>query len=327
MNEFDPENLGEPASKYETAGGPAIKPRGPSGAQKTTDKGKQIAVDYAKKGANAAAKAALIASGVGAGLAAVGGKAAEWLTEKVLNKGWWKALLLAQWPTFATMSIILGLMFLIAAPAFARIGASRRGVDGKRQPENIYAASSSDVAEVQEVLGNSITVPGDPTKWYWNQGDRNSDWRDVHLRGWSGDHDFAAVGCGLTSAAMIAKYYGVTGVSPRVFGELVVSQTGNAQSGWREELATYTNRNLVDVPENLASIKAEIAAGNPVLARGNKAFGSSDGHFVVIIGVSKNDRFLVLNDPSSSGRGRPARYSPASELGGSITGLWAYHAK
>lgn len=331
--EFDSENLENKPAPYANQGGPAIKPSGANSGKGVTgnaavDKvigaGKDKALDAATGGAWEAAKRMPV---IGKMLDELSNKALKYFT-----KNFWKTALLANWPTLTTIGIIVLLLFVTTVPAFARIGSSRRGVDGKSQPVDASVLSAADMASVQEVLGNSNTVPGDPTKWYFNQADPA--WANIHLAGWKTENKFKNVGCAVTSAAMIAAFYSGGETRPDTFGEFMVSQTGSAQMD-PSQMASYLaskgiNRTLASVPINLSSVKSEIAAGNPILAQGVQAFGSTGFmHYAVIIGVSKDDKFLVINDPSPvAERGKPARYSTADDLtNGKIKGMWALHAK
>ncbi|MFA7244274.1 MAG: C39 family peptidase [Patescibacteria group bacterium] len=293
---------------------------------KAIDAGKDKALDAATGGAWEAAKRLPV---IGKALDNLSNKALKFATKNFL-----KTFLIANWPTLTTIAIVILLIFFITVPAFGRMSGSNRGMDGKSQPIDASVYSEADAADIKQVLGNSITVPGDPTKWYFNQGDPRWGDKPGQAAGWSSKRNsYAGAACAITSSAMIANYYGVSGITPYILGQYL-ADTNHSMALDKATWVSYINskglnKELAQVPRNLDSVKKEIAAGNPILAQGITAFRATGQHWVVIIGVSKDDKFLVLNDPSAeASRGRPARYSPASELNsGLIKGLWALHDK
>jgi hypothetical protein len=126
---------------------------------------------------------------------------------------------------------------------------------------------------------------------------------------------------------MISKYYGMTNVTPKIIGDYMAENTHSMYldfGAWMNFLSMNgLKKTFKEVPMNVDSIRKEIKAGNPMIAKGNTAFGAKRNHWVVIVGVSEDGRYLILNDPSATERGKAGRPSPASELGNKINGLWA----
>ncbi len=265
--------------------------------------------------------------------------ARKWAKKQLAAVASWVVGLFGGWEIAAiVIAIIIALVIII----LAIVGWSKAsgGSYGRTQAQGISVYSSTDMHDITEVLAHSNVVSGDPRLFYFNQGDPNWGGKPGQATGWSKIQEGTVVAkyrnkaCALTSAAMISKYYGVREISPYTLGGYMAEQTGNMalnQSIW----LTYTNKYLpypkkiVSVPKNIESVKKEIAAGNPILAKGVAAFRAKEQHWVVIVGVSKDDGFLVLNDPSAEkSRGMSTRYSPAEELtNGKIKGLWVLHDK
>lgn len=160
--------------------------------------------------------------------------------------------------------------------------------------------------------------------WYYNQGPDTARgggyWgnKNGQCGGWPSGIIYNNSGCGITSMAMIARYYGKN-IDPY-------------QSGAE---ACATNRTLLLGPDQVRSLAlkfgltAHVTANDgglsvdqirsalshgPLLAQGNPAFGSSGGHYVVIAGI-EGDNFII-NDPSASvGRGQSGRKVPFAGRG------------
>lgn len=311
-------------------GGPAIKPQSSSTQPTNALKG------VAEKGAQTAIRRGLDVATEGATQLPVLRNIADWASKNLAReaiKKWAYGLAAGVWGTigpYATVIIIvIILLFVIAGPAFARIGKARRGADGNEAPTPASVYSGTDMADIAKVLGNSNIVPGDPTSWYFNQGDEKWGTKAGQAPGWS-VNEYRSRGCAITSAAMMVKYHGGADVDPYIFGGYVADRTGSIALSDTALMTSYLKKygiekKVVPVAKDLETVKKYIAAGHPILAQGHAAFRASQQHWVVIIGISKDDKNLVLNDPSADpSRGRPARYSPAYELtNGRITSLYA----
>lgn len=230
--------------------------------------------------------------------------------------------------------IAVVIIIVIIAVSMPVVFRADKGYYGTQSPESLEIQSSETNYDLSMVLGKSVVVAGhgSPDSWYFNQGDPN--WKEPGYNpaeyGWPRGKTFKRSGCGITSLAMIAVYYGVntnpvkTGkyyidnkgsllVAPALLPSYIKTETGNART-------TY------GVARNFESIKKEVEAGNPMLAKiGRGKWGTKgESHFVVIIGVGKDGKHLVINDPAF-GRGQPARYVEGSMTG--IEKIFAYHDK
>jgi hypothetical protein len=318
---YDPEpNVAPPESP--PPGGPAVKPQAPE--PKPTDALKGAA----EKGAQTAIRRGLDVVTEGATQLPILRNIADWASKNLAReaiKKWAYGLAAGIWGTigpYATIIIIIViLLFVIAGPAFARIGKARRGADGKSAGDYSSVTDRGDIEDIAKVLGMSNVIPGDPKSYYFSQGDPRwaSEKRHIPVL-WSDEQTYASAGCGLTVAAMMIRYYGAQDVDPLKYGKYNASRAGTMGVSY-ETIATYLkekggpDKKIVQVPNDLESIKKVIAAGNPILVYGDEIFGSQRNHYVLIIGVSKDDKSLVVNDPAAdSPRGRPAKMGSISNI-------------
>jgi hypothetical protein len=298
--EFDPENLQPPQN--EVPGGPAVKSRGPSAAQNAGDKLKQQGVKAAKVAAADATKAALVASGVGAGFAAVGGKVAEWATEKVLNKGYWKALLLAQWPTFATIGIVFMLLLGILAPAFSFVLKANKGAYGKQPPGTVAhaaIASDEDISDIQTLIAGSGIDYAAIRSWHLLQAGQS--WSD-HPYG--DGKTIGSSGCGPTSAAMVLNKYGknVTAIDTADFClNHGYRASEGTDPGCFSALASNYGLKAEEI-DGWDAAKKVLESGQPLIVDVHHSDKlpkerqfTSGGHFIVLAGVYKDQ--VIINDP------------------------------
>jgi hypothetical protein len=196
----------------------------------------------------------------------------------------------------------------------------------------VVASTNGDCA------GNSVFSPVDTSSlssWYYNQGGTNhtggGSWGNkVHqCSGWSDDHTYAQAGCGITSMAMIARYYG-TNIDPYQMGGEFCSLTGSLGVGSKSSGAdsVYTVAQKIMgmsahkiLNPSLDQIISTVKQYGPTLTEGDPCFGSSHGHFVVIAGYDGSN--FILNDPSSSSRGLSGRKVPAANRG-NIQAIWYF---
>jgi len=160
--------------------------------------------------------------------------------------------------------------------------------------------------------------------WYYNQGGTNhtggGSWGpkkgQCYKQGWPKGQTYAKSGCGITSLAMIFKYYG-NNVDPYQVGAEACETNSTMGLGPTQvkSLAKkfgLTSHLIADNDMSVATIQKALKNG-PLLAQGNPAFGSSGGHFVVIAGDDGSN--FIINDPSSSKRGQAGRKVPYSDRG------------
>jgi len=133
-------------------GGPAIKPQSPS--SKPTDALKGAA----EKGAQTAIRKGLDVATEGATQLPILRNIADWASKILAReaiKKWAYGLAAGVWGTigpYATVIIIvIILLFVIAGPAFARIGKARRGADGNETPTPISIIDPEDRAILVEL--------------------------------------------------------------------------------------------------------------------------------------------------------------------------------
>lgn len=251
-------------------------------------------------------------------------KAVQDWVKKLASKAFWAALSPYIVPILITIGVIIVVVLGIVI-----ISRAYKGGFGKSSGIYVSASDSSDMASIQEVLGNSLTLPM-PTTWYFSQGDPRWGDHKGQAPGWNTDN-YKSTGCAITSASMIAKYYGASDITPLDLGQYMADKNHNMALNLGTWIAfikdkTGKSKKMISVTKTPEAIRAEIAAGNPILAQGFGAFRAGGQHWVVIIGTSKDNLNLVLNDPSADpSRGRAARYSPMIELGSKNIALFALH--
>ncbi len=145
---------------------------------------------------------------------------------------------------------------------------------------------------------------------------------------WGGDHlgtstrTMGQVGCAVTSAAMIMKYYGLN-TDPGRLNHFLLDSGGydeNNDLKWEGPTALAPDK-VRHVYEDLPSyhlIDSNLRRGNPVIVRLNLKSGWT--HFVVIMG--KQGFTYLIRDPSKAGL-RKGVY-PLKELGSDIQALRFY---
>ena len=145
-------------------------------------------------------------------------------------------------------------------------------------------------------------------------------WADDHLG--TSPRTMAQVGCAVTSAAMIMKFYGLD-TDPGRLNTFLLANGGydeNNDLRWEGPAALAPTR-VKHVYEDLPSyhlIDSNLADGNPVIVRLNLPSGWT--HFVVVMGKQGFD--YLIRDPSKAGL-RKGVY-PLKELGSKIYALRYY---
>ena len=150
------------------------------------------------------------------------------------------------------------------------------------------------------------------------QGD--DQWADDHLG--TSPRTMAQVGCAVTSAAMVMKFYGLDTDPGRLNTFLLANGGYDENNDLRWEGPTALAPSLVKhAYEDLPSyhlIDSNLAHGNPVIVRLNLPSGWT--HFVVIMGKQGFD--YLIRDPSKNGL-RKGVY-PLREIGSKIYALRYY---
>lgn len=164
------------------------------------------------------------------------------------------------------------------------------------------------------------------SSWYFNQGPDTSrgggDWGGKHGQcdGWT--KTYKDSGCGITSMAMLARYYGKN-INPYQMGGESCIVGGRTLDLNPDQVRSISKKvfgmtaNIVPDP-SAEQIKSALSHG-PLLAQardGHQIFNSHGGHFVVIVAV-QGDNFII-NDPSArTGKyaGAAGRVVPIAERG------------
>lgn len=142
-----------------------------------------------------------------------------------------------------------------------------------------------------------------------------------------GDNFMAVTGCGPTCLSMV--YSGLTGktdmnpyeVAKRADAEgYYVDGEGSLwtiMETFASELGLHSESIMLD--EN--TIKAELAAGKPIICVVGPGEFTDNGHFMVLTGVSQDGKIL-LHDPNSKANSN--KEWDYAELASQIQALWAY---
>jgi len=287
------------------------------------DMAEQVGTKIAANAAGKATAAALVASGVGAWAAGIADKVVKYATEKLIP--------LVKKYAIPIVGINIVVILLIVGSLIGIIGIAIKGGLGRSAGTAASAFNSEDVNNANIILGSQQSLVNYKS-FYLNQG--HKDWgkekRPASANkaedNWGANQTYAGAGCALTSAAMISRYYGMTNVTPKIIGDYMADNTHSMFLDFKTWMNFLNSNGLKktykEVPMNVESIRKEIESGNPIIAKGHKAFGAKGNHWVVIVGISDNGSQLILNDPSATDRGVAGRPSPASELGNKIKGLW-----
>lgn len=336
MPDESPENLEPEEFNPEQPGGPAVQP-GQSFLGQKTDQAKS---KVAQKAGQAAAKkvagkaagegaADVVAAGTG-GVGAILRPVIKWATEKIVNKllskDWWKVVLKLYWPQIATALIVI----IISVVAITIIIRAYRGFWGRGQVQASSIYDSSVMGDIRVVLGEQIMVSNTPQNNYFSQGDPAFNQQPLNGHWENNEPYLKNAGCGITSCAMMMRYYGVTNVSPVQFANEMAN--GGSLALRPNFMLNYVNpvlknqgkkeRTITEITANVQTIAKYIQNGDPVLAHGNPICDSKGEHYVLIVGISKDFSKFVISDPAA---GKPrqsaARFCSQSDLLGHIKQL------
>lgn len=111
-------------------------------------------------------------------------------------------------------------------------------------------------------------------------------------------------GCGPTCLSM--AYVALTGKTDRdpasmaAFSQLsgYVDAEGNTLWALMDEGAARLGLKSASVPADISSLRAELLAGHPVIASVGPGDFTTEGHFIVLVGIDDNDQ-LAIRDPNS----------------------------
>lgn len=169
---------------------------------------------------------------------------------------------------------------------------------------------------VVEYGASGTTVDrGKLSTWYYNQGgDSNRGggyWgpKPGQCGGWS-VNSYASRGCALTSAAMIARYYGKNFDPYKIGGRMC---SANGQIGLDiGVVARILEKSYKGISNpSVDNVKSSLKNG-PILAQGDRAFGASGQHWVVIVAI-EGDK-VIINDPTVRSVGGSGKEWSTSEI-------------
>ena len=168
---------------------------------------------------------------------------------------------------------------------------------------------ANEVAYVCNAIFGTVDVKN-LASWYYNQG--QAPWGPKKGQcdaGWSKPHnDYRNKGCAITSAAMIARYYGKN-IDPYQMGtEMCRGGTMRLQI---DRVARLIGKSYQKKKNPSQSDLQSLLSRGPVLAQGKGAFGASWEHWLVIVGISGDK--LITNDPSAY-RGSAGKQWPVSDI-------------
>ena len=254
--------------------------------------------------------------------------AKEWAKKQLAAAAAWIVSALGGWEVAV---IILAILLLIGIVGIAIAGVSKAysGAYGRSTFDGIGVSATSteapsylDAYELRELLGMRLIIDNDPKRFYFSQADPAFNKEPLQGKWPSGNNMLKKAGCALTSLTMIMRYYGANNITPVDVANYWASQNGGdlSLSGNMggtlnhfmqiNSLPTRQAKRVEGYP-SVDTIKQYIANGIPILTQGDTMCGSSGQHWVVIIGISSDNKSIVISDPAGAnwkGRGSPARF-------------------
>lgn len=247
----------------------------------------------------------------------------------------WSWLVATVGPYAAVIIVVILLILLVAVPAFGLWSKARKGAFGNSVGSLLSASASSSSAdskiamsELRELMGQKLVISDNPSSFYFCQADPQFNQEPLNGKWPSGRNRLKQAGCAITSLTMIMRYYGITDITPVDVGNKIAEKNGGSLnldvSVFNDYLRTKNLpvKNATRVGSGyftLDNVKKSIMQGKPILAGGNKVCGSGGEHWVVIIGVSKDGKSIIISDPAGGWRSSPARYCNSNQLGSNIT--------
>lgn len=134
-------------------------------------------------------------------------------------------------------------------------------------------------------------------------------------------------GCGPTSLAMIVVgLTGDTSVNPKVVADWSVANGHRVEgvgSAWSlmTDGGAHWGLTVESVSIRASSISAALRAGKPIIASVGPGHFTSQGHFIVLRGITESGKILV-NDPASTKRSQ--QEWDVSIIVNESKGMWAY---
>lgn len=145
-----------------------------------------------------------------------------------------------------------------------------------------------------------------------------------------GDDYMAITGCGPTCLSMV--YCGLTGnpdMNPYEVAKKAEAESyyvDGIGSSWNimDEFAEKMGLSVENVSFDEASIKSELAEGNPIICIMGPGDFTVTGHFIVLTGLSRSGK-IMINDPNSKKRSR--KQWELNDIMPQIRNLWVYRCK
>ena len=160
---------------------------------------------------------------------------------------------------------------------------------------------------VQNFTNGTVDV-NNLASWYYGQGQQPWGDKPGQCSGWS-VNKYSARGCAVTSAAMIARYYGKN-INPYQMGaEMCSNGTIGLDVG---KVANLIGKSYKGQSNPSISYLQSALTHGPVLAQGVKAFQASGQHWVVIVSISGDK--MIISDPTIRNVGGSGKEWSTSEV-------------
>ncbi len=119
----------------------------------------------------------------------------------------------------------------------------------------------------------------------------------------TGGGRYPRVYCGPTSVRMVLAYFGTKISADQAAKGVYIRGDGASHEGMAKKLRSYGVKATLTHTRNLASLKAAIDRGHPVIinVRGNYGPRSTGGHIIVVVGFDRSGN-PIINDPAGGGR-------------------------
>lgn len=141
-----------------------------------------------------------------------------------------------------------------------------------------------------------------------------------------GDNMIAINGCGPTCLAMVSVgLTGNTNYTPKYVANMSEQMGHYTESGTSWTLmskgAEELGINGHSISINEQNIYDELKVGNPIIASMSPGDFTTEGHFIVITGIDKNNK-LIVNDPNSKKRSK--KHWDVNDIIKQTKSMWAY---
>jgi len=226
---------------------------------------------------------------------------------------------------------IIIIVIIFSLGAFALINRYRSGTEGNQSPNPLSVSAATTNQEMKismndlnMLFGQKYIISDNPKNFYFSQADPKFNKEKLKGRWNKCGPELKCAGCALTTMTMALRYFGVNNVTPVDFANYWAEQHGGNLNiaGSMEgpinhflKINGLPNKNakrIYGVP-SVSTIKGYIERGIPIVTQGNRICGSSGQHWVLIIGISKDERSVIISDPAGGWRSSPARYCNMSD--------------